>query len=699
MTAGFLERPTIRSVLQEQVQECGLACLTMIGNAFGHDIDLAHMRTRYPVSAAGISLAVLMDIAADLGLEASAYLLEDAGEIAALPLPAVLHWDHNHFVVLERLSATGVTLHDPAFGRRKLSLADFRERFSGHALGFERRLDFQAIRFDRREGLRQLLSACGGLKRAIVSILAVSAAVSLFELGAPILLQTALDVVLPREDVDLLKILTLGYAGLLLATAVGKWLRDVVVLRAAARLHLFAARNLVGHAFRLPLAYFEGRHPGDFVTRLDSLEEIKIYVTRGLATAAVDAAMSVLTVVMMYVYSPVLATIVTVTLAVVLGLRFAYLPVLRRNALATLEAKSAKRSRLIDDLRRVATLKVHRATGRRACGWNAAFARFVGADYQMRLTEANVALALHVFVVLATVATLYLGVLQVAASTMTIGMLYAFFAFRQSFFDKIEALITNLMHLTTVGVHVRRVADITEATPEIAHEESGGGRSPRRAIRLQGGVIRFGHGETPLLSDIDLDIDMTTPRLVAIAGPSGCGKSSLLRVLAGLTPLAEGDMLVDGLPLARFGLDAYRSGLGAVFADDGLLSGPVYENVTLFDRSIAPETVFECLRAADIWDEVQALPQGLATRIADENAILSSGQRRRLLLARALCHRPRLLILDEITANLDARAEARMLERLRRLDCIEIVATHSPAVMAAAADLYEIRDGRLIRLR
>ena len=290
----------IKPIVQSETSECGLASLAMVANFHGHDVDLGYMRALNPVSRGGMSMAEIYHLASSFGLDARGFAIQKLADLDGLKLPAILHWDGEHFVVLERIEDGRYFMLDPAVGRRSFDADDMSRHFSGIAMEFERRVDVQTISSASGLTLLDILKSLDGAGTVFSKIAITSLALGLLSLATPILLQIALDFVLPQADVDLLGIIAIGLTILLLFDAAGRWLRNMVVLRGAISFQLQFARSLVGHGFRLPLQYFESRHPGDVVTRLDSINAVKDFAVNGMVQSLADGALSVIAVALMF---------------------------------------------------------------------------------------------------------------------------------------------------------------------------------------------------------------------------------------------------------------------------------------------------------------------------------------------------------------------------------------------------------------
>jgi len=397
----------------------------------------------------------------------------------------------------------------------------------------------------------------------------------------------------------------------------------------------------------------------------------------------------------MFYYSPVMAAASVATLLIAVAIRLMTYPRIAEYTTATLEARSEEQARLIDGLQSIAALKVHN-TGELFClKWFDSFTKFANAGFRSRKLTIDTDLLLHVVFMIGTVSTLYIGVTDVMKSVTSIGILYAFFALRNSFFTNMNSLILNLLQVSIMRAHFERLDDVLDEIPETNAGRVRIDRAVRRTLKLENVNIQFDRGSKPLLEDVNLQLDIERHESIAIIGESGSGKSSLLKVVASLHAPFTGRLLIDGQPLQSFGLHEYRANLGAVFAEDGLFSGTVLDNLTMFAPEIDSFRIEEALRAVDLLDEIYRLPQGFATPLSRESPILSTGQRRRLLLARAIARSPRLLLLDEITANLDPQTEDKIVQALRAVPAAKIFVTHSDRLLRHVDRVYQVVDGRL----
>jgi ATP-binding cassette subfamily B protein RaxB len=693
MNLFSMMRRRLPSILQDANGECGLACLAMIAQWHGHRLDLPHLRATYPTTRRGLSLANLGTVADQLGFDVRGYKVDDLGDLGKVRLPAILHWSGNHFVVLKSAKRGRFVIHNPAVGVRTLTRADVEEHFTGFVLEVLPGEAFKIIVKDKRYPLARILALTHGLKKSLIQVIAVATVGSLVMMAMPLFVQAALDSVLPQSDLDLLMALAVGLLLVSLTTATADWLQKRIIANAGGSFFAQLTRNAVGHLFRLPLRYFEGRHPGDIATRLESVEHVRDVVTRSVSAAAVDTIMIVLSGAIMFLYAPGLALLVTSIFLVVIGIRVSLYPKMRRQGEASLKARSEERSKMIDSLRAIAAIKTTNATVPVASRWYDSFVRYVNANFRIQMTEANAVLLVEIVTAIGTASTLYLGVAAVLKQEMTVGMLYAFFTYRTLFFDRIDNLVSTMTQLSMLPANMARLSDFLEIEPEAGARVIE--RQVRHGVTLRGVSFRAGFADKAIVDGIDLDLASGQGDIVSIIGPSGSGKTTLLKILAGLYEPSGGAFEVDGVPLKTWGLTAYRRNLGLLLGADKLLHGSVLENVSAFSMEADPARVQAALRIACLEDAVAALPRGVETVVSEENGVLSSGQRRRLMLARALYADPPLLLLDEVTSNLDNETALEVLKNLADHPATKVITSHDLQVLEMSNRIFRMNEGRI----
>ena len=679
-------------LLQTEAAECGLACLAMVASAHGLLTDLAALRQRFSLSLKGVTMADLVRMADGLQLQSRA-LRAELGELEQLQTPCILHWDLNHFVVLVSVRRGMVTIHDPAHGQRRLTLAQVSPHFTGVALELMPGPGF-APRHERRDvRMRDLLGPVSGLRRALAQVLMLALALEAFVLLTPFFMQWVVDDVLVSGDRDLLLTLGVGFGLLVLIQVLTAAGRAWAVLVLSATLNLQWLLNVFAHLLRLPVSWFEKRHIGDIWSRFASVQQIQKALTTSFVEAILDGALVVLTLAMMALYSLRLTAVALAAVAAYGLLRWAFMRPLRGATEEALVHEARQNSHFLESLRGVQAIKLFGAQVDRRSRFGALVADTMNADIAIRKLELGMALAHRLLFGLERVAVIWLGALLVLERSLSVGMLFAFFAYKEQFAQRVSGLIDKLVALRMLRLQGERLADIVLTAPEVEPTAAAPGTEPAPGIELVDVSFRYADGEPEVLQHVNLRIE--PGESVAITGPSGCGKTTLLKLMLGVLEPSEGEVRIGGVPLQRLGLTRWRQMVGVVMQDEPLFSGSVADNICFFDSRPEREWIEHCARVAAVHDEIAAMPMGYHTLIGELGTALSGGQKQRILLARALYKRPRILLLDEATSALDIDRERTVNQAVRQLALTRVIVAHRPETIASATRVIALHDGHV----
>jgi ATP-binding cassette, subfamily B, bacterial CvaB/MchF/RaxB len=696
--AGWFGTRRAPVVLQTEAAECALACLAMVAAAHGHRTDLPTLRQRFSLSLKGATMADLVRMAGELQFNPRALRVEPE-QLAQLALPCVLHWDLNHFVVLTAVRGGVAVLHDPARGVRRMKLAELSRHFSGIALELTPAVDFRPSTERQAVTLKQLLGPVRGLKRSLAQIFVLAAGLEAFVLLSPFFLQWVVDGVLVSADRDLLVTLGVGF-GLLVMLQVGAAaIRSWAVLHLSATLNLQWLSNVFAHLMRLPMAWFEKRHTGDVWSRFAAVQQIQKTLTTHFIEAVLDGLLVVATLAMMLFYSVTLATIVLGAVAVYALLRWAFFRPLRDATEEALVHEARQSSHFLESLRGVQSIKLFNRQADRQARFTNRVVDTMNADIATRKLELLFSVLHRLLFGIERVAVVWVGALLVMDQQLSVGMLFAFVAFKEQFAQRVSALIDKTVELRMLRLQGERLADIVLAAPEdvglprMAGERGDTSAAQPPRIEVRGMSFRYADGEPEVLRGVNFAIE--PGESVAIVGPSGCGKTTLLKLMLGIHVPAAGELRVGGVPLAQLGLARWREMVGTVMQDDVLLAGSVADNICFFDDAPDLPWITECARMAAVHDEIEAMPMGYHTLIGDMGGSLSGGQKQRLLLARALYKRPSILLLDEATSALDVDRERIVNQQVRQLDLTRVIVAHRPETIASASRVIVLGEGRV----
>jgi ATP-binding cassette subfamily B protein RaxB len=677
--------------LQTEAAECGLASLGMIANFHGHRIDLAGLRRRFTVSLKGATLSYLMQIAGALHLAPRPLKLELA-ELPMLRTPCVLHWDLNHFVVLHSADAKGAVIHDPAFGVRRLSMAELSRHFTGIALEISPTPEFQARDERRRIRLRDLTGPVVGLKRSLGQVVVLALALQGFALVAPFYMQWVVDGAVVSGDRDLLTVLGLGFLLLVAIQVAVTALRSWVVLYLGTTLNLQWLANVFSHLLRLPVSYFEKRHMGDVVSRFGAVGTIQRTLTSSFVEAMIDGLMAVATLAMMALYSGLLTAVAVAGVMLYALLRLLFYDPLRRATEEHIVHAAKQQSHFLETLRGVQSIKLFGRQEERRSRWLNLVVDAVNRDLATQKLSLGFRSANGLVFGAERIAVIWIGAALVLDSAFSVGMLFAFVAYKEQFSARVAGLIDKLIELRMLGLQAERLADIVLTPPESSSPTAAPDEiEPSLEVR----DLSFRYSDTEPFVVRNCSFRIEPGESVAIVGPSGGGKTTLLKLMLGLLVPTDGKILAGGLDIEKLGIDNYRKLVGTVMQDDQLFAGSIADNVSFFDPAPSQEAIERCARLAAVHDDIAAMPMGYNTLIGDMGAALSGGQRQRILLARALYKQPRILLLDEATSALDVQKERAVNEAIRSLNLTRIVIAHRPETIASANRVIALQSGKV----
>ncbi len=691
----FAGQHALPVILQAERAECGLACLAMIASYHGRRMDLNKLRRRYAISARGSTLGDLQGIARDLALQTRALRLEMA-DLASLQLPAVLHWDLNHFVVLKQVGPRGLWIHDPATGLRRYTLAEAGRHFTGVALECLPLADFQRSEQVLRSRLSELFVRDAAFFPALAQLLLLSAALQAASIGSAFYLQLVIDEGIVRSSTDMLTVLALGF-GLLALVSVGmRWVRGMLQLHFSNQLGFQMAGNVLHHLMRLPADYFARRHTGDLVSRFGAIREIRQVLSEELLTAVLDGLFALAALLAMFWFNALLAVVVLVFVLLEAVVRLAVTPLLRQLSEQRIAAEARTSTQLMESMRAIEIIKFYCAELARIHSWRHHHAEQINAQVQLARVLVRVEAAYGVLHGLEHVLVVFLAAQAVVAGSLTLGFVTAFIALKSHFASAIRAFLDKLVQMRLLRLQLERVSDITCAEPEFAslHLPAVRLRGPA-ALQLERVSYTYPGLRTPVFAELSLVL--RPGEILAITGESGCGKSTLIRVLAGLLEPDSGQRLVDGEVLQEAdALRRYRDSCAGVLQGEQLLSGTLLENVSMFAEHVDAQRLQQAARMARIDGFIAALPMGWNSLVGDMGSIMSAGQGQRVLLARAFYKQPRILFLDEATAHLDPGVEAEILQEIKALGTTTVMVTHRAAPLQIATRVLRLAQGRLL---
>lgn len=680
-------------VAQMTAVDCGAACLDMVLGYHGKTVALQTVRDALGIARDGCTALDLANAAQWFGLRTRGVSL-DIDDLDYLDRGAILHWKFSHFVVFDRLVADSVAVVDPAAGHRRVPMEVFRKSFTGVALLLEPGEKFAPSAAPQLTSYlwryaRRVLGETGIWRR----ILLLSIILQLFSLVIPAVTGVLVDKVVPLGDRDLLVVLGGGAAMLAGFFFVASLVRAMLLLHLRTRLDLCMTLGFMDHLVDLPFAFFQQRHAGDLVMRVNSNAVIREVLTSSVLSGALDGSLVLINLVLLLGISPPMGALVLTLGALQVTVFILTRQKQKELAAANLETDARSQSYLVEVLNGFETLKSTGTELRAAEHWSDLFVASLNVAVQRGRLSALIDSSLGLLRIANPLLVLGVGAGLVLQGNLTLGTMLALNSVAMGFLGPLGGLVSTAMQLQVLRSYVDRIEDVLRTAPEQARGEG------RPAPRLSGAIslrdVCFSYGRGPsVVRNVSLEI--RRGQFVAIVGRSGCGKSTLARLLLGLYRPTSGSVSYDGLDLAELDSRSIRRQLGIVTQSPHIFAGSVRSNIALSNPESTLDDVKEASRLAHIHEELDAMPLGYDTPLAEGGASLSGGQRQRLALARALVHSPSIVLLDEATSALDSITERLVHAELGALQCTRIVIAHRLSTVARADQILVMRDGEIV---
>lgn len=703
--AERLRRPPIKpidtpTVLQMEGVECGAASLAIVLAHFGRWVALEELRIACGVSRDGSKASNIIKASLRYGLMPRALKTEPAG-LRRIEPPMILHWNFNHFLVLNGFKKNKVLINDPASGPRTITTEELDEAFTGVVMGFKKGPEFTPAGDPPR-----LLPALGrrlkGSHVALAFVLLTGLALVLPGLVAPVFSKVFVDVVLLRGHDVWLKPLLLGLG--LTAAMVGAltWLQQTYLLRFETRLALSNSSRFLRHVLRLPVEFFNQRFAGEISSRVAINDRIAQILTRDLATHFLGVLMIVFFAVLMFQYDVVL-TLVAIFVVSLNAAALRFVARKRTDGSRQLLLEQGKlQGGLIGGLQMIETLKA-------GAGESDLFSRLSGQQAKIvnirqrleRYTQFLDAMP-PLLTALNTAAILGIGSLRVISGALSLGELVAYQVLVASFVTPIGRLVNLGGKLQTVAGDMSRLDDVLRYPPEVGTgDEPEPLPPPSEPVKLVGHLelreISFGYSRmAPALIE-DFNLHIAPGKRIALVGGTGSGKSTIARLVTGLYQPWEGEITFDGKHRDEIPRSVINRSLAVVDQNVFLFEGSIRQNLTLWDDTLPLPEVVAAAKDAAIHEVIAARPGGYDSGVEERGANFSGGQRQRLEIARALAQRPSLLVLDEATSALDPTTEQIIDENIRRRGCACLIVAHRLSTIRDADEIIVLEKGKVVQ--
>lgn len=694
MKKQYAKVPTI---FQMEARECGAASLAMILAYFGVYKSLEEVRVEAGVSRDGSNANNLLKAGRRMGLEAKGYRKGLESLLECTP-PCIIHWNFNHFVVYEGRKGNAVYLNDPAVGRRKLTVQELDDGFTGIVLTFEAGADLK-----REKSQRTFLSfVWERLKNETGELLALAAiGLCLVFPGVmiPLFSQFFIDQILLGGNHNWLTGFLVLFSGVILFQAVLYLYRGWMLNRLQNKLSLVSCHKLLGHLFRLPMQFFDQRYAGDLSDRVAHNDKVAGFLAGDLAETVFNLFVACFYLAMMFLYSPLLALLG-------LGAVFVNLLVIKFSAesVANYTIKMQQdRGKMIGaiyaGLSITSTLKASGAENEYVNRIQGYYAKTARMEQRLGKLQGILDGIPSVISQLVGLLVLMFGGILIIRGQMTVGMLVAFTGLLSGFTAPVEQLVTFAQEIQKMKSSMGQLQDILQYAQDEVYQEN----SEKIAMteKLSGEIelrnVSFGYSrlQTPLIEDFSFHLSCGSS--IAFVGSSGSGKSTVSKLVSGLYLPWEGEVLFDGLPAGKIPKEVMFASIATVSQEVVLFSGSIRENLTMWNQSVLEADMIRAAKDACIHEMITKKPGAYEYQLTEGGQNLSGGQRQRLEIACALVTNPTILILDEATSALDPMTEKEILDNIKRRGCTCIIVAHRLSAIRDCDEIIVMEDGKIVQ--
>jgi NHLM bacteriocin system ABC transporter peptidase/ATP-binding protein len=686
----FKRTPTI---LQMEAAECGAASLAMVFAFHGLWVPLEQIRVACGVSRDGSKASNILRAARRFGFASSGYRKEPTS-LNDLVMPCIIHWNFNHFVVLEGINDQRAQINDPAFGRRRVDLTEFDSAFTGVALELKPAAEF--VKAGKKpNGLRVFVNELRRSREAVALLIVLSFALVFPGIIIPAFSKIFVDDILIQHADEWFVPLLIGMAITAIARALILALQQSVLLRLETKLSVTMMSRFLMHVLALPMEFFSQRHAGDIAYRVGINDVIARMLSSGVASNSLNLISLLFYAAIMLLYDLPLAAIgIGLSLVNVLIMRMVRSR--RADLSRTLALEQGRlQSSTIGLIRTIETLKSNGLENEAFAHWTGTQAKALNAEQDLGVYSTMLEAVPTLLGGLTVAAVLGVGGMRVIDGAITLGTLVAFQSLMSSFSAPIAQLVQLADHLQLIKGGVERIEDVYNYPLDGQNKPPQSARLERLVGRIELVDVEFGYSilEPPLIRNLSICVE--AGQRVAIVGISGSGKSTIGRLICGLYKPWSGEIRVDGRNLAEIPPHVFAHSVSYVDQDIFLFEGTVRENLTLWDPTVSEANLAGALKDAHIHEEIASRPGNYDCYVSEGGTNFSGGERQRIEIARALSSNPSLLLLDEATASLDPVVEKAIDDGLRCRGCTCIIIAHRLSTIRDCDEILMLQNGQV----
>ena len=682
-------------IMQMEALECGAASLGMILAYYGRWVPLAQLRKDLGVSRDGANAMNIVRAAVNYGLQAKGYRYGKESLRRKATFPCIIHWNFNHFLVLDGFRGNRAYLNDPAGGSYSVSMEEFDEAYTGVCLLFKPGEDF------RPEGRPASVLAFAGKRlkgsaSAVFFIAFTTALVSVSNIFNPIFQLVFVDSILDENRSGWLPDLLLIMAAFAVMTGIVELIRTIYSYKINAKFSLASNAEFEWHLLQLPMEFFSQRMSGDIAATQESNESIANTFIQTLAPVVMNTAMMILYLLVMVNNSLLLTAIAVLSVAADM---LASLQLSRRKINITrvqMQAKGKLYGTTLAGIDMIETIKASGAENGFFERWAGYQARVIDQQRMFVRLENGLGIVPELLMALTSSIVLSLGVWLSLRGQFTLGMIMAFHGLLMGFTAPAESIIKATHTIQEMRTNMERVQDVMEYPAAVHPEKLAADQTYEKLsgeLELKNLTFGYSRLDSPLVKDLNLRIEKG--QKVAFVGASGCGKSTLTRLISGLYSPWSGEILFDGVPISEINRSVLTGSVAVVEQDITLFEDTIADNIRMWDSTVEDFDVILAARDADIHEDIMKRDGGYDSRLAEGGRDLSGGQRQRLEIARVLAQDPTIIIMDEATSALDARTEYEVVRKIHERGITEIIIAHRLSTIRDCDVIYVMQQGAI----
>ncbi|MFN5005817.1 MAG: peptidase domain-containing ABC transporter [Bacteroidota bacterium] len=696
---------------QMDSMDCGPTCLRMVAKFYGKNLSLSYLREKCYIDREGVSLKGICEASENIGMRSLAVkvALHDEEHIPSLsraPLPAIIHWNQNHFVVLYRVSKSHAWISDPARGKFKITIEEFNKKYcsdnnTGIALLLEPTPEFSRESHQTEEqdrGIAFLLSYVKPYHRLIFQLLIGLLLGTLFQLIFPFLTQSLVDIGIENKNIDFIYLILFGQIFLFISQIFVRFIQSWILLHISARINVSLVSDFLVKLMKLPLGFFDSKNTGDLLQRIGDHNRIESFLTQSTLSFLLSVVSVIVFGVVLATYSINIFLIFLIASLLYVSWIFLFLKKRREIDYRSFQQMSDNQDSLIEIIQGMQEINLQGSHLKRRWKWATIQARLFKTQMKsLSISQYQDAGALSINQ-LKDILITFLAAKLVLDGELTLGMMLAVQYTIGQLNLPLQQLVGFVRSAQDAFISIERLSEVHNNRNEEDEEIQKLAHIPDEHIYLRNVSFRY----TPISKDVIDDISITIPRkkITAIVGSSGSGKTTLIKLLLGFYKPTQGNIFVGSQNLESIQKEAWRSECGVVMQEGFIFSDSIANNISESDDRPDLAKVIAAATTANIFDYTSTLPLGLNTMIGAKGNGISQGQKQRLLIARAVYKNPDFLFFDEATNALDANNEKVIMENLNEFfkGKTAIVVAHRLSTVKNADQIIVMENGRIVEV-